>query len=55
MKPQSKKESRLRGRFMSPHDVWNNGDQARRIARRRWKRKTHKLQRKEAKREIVSA
>jgi hypothetical protein len=52
MKPTSKKESALRGRFASPHDTWNNHDQAVRIARRRWKRKTHKLVRKQSKHEL---
>ena len=48
MKPQSKKESALRFRFANPHDTWNNHDQAVRIARRRWKRKTHKFVRRQA-------
>lgn len=42
MKPVSKQESELRSRFMSPHDVWNNTDKAVRIARRRWKKNTHR-------------
>lgn len=53
MKPTSKKESELRGRFAHPHDTWNNHDQAVRIAKRRWKRKTHKLVRKQAKGEVA--
>jgi len=53
MKPTSKKESRLRERLANPHDTWNNHDQALRIARRRWKRKTGKLVRRQAKAEIA--
>lgn len=49
MKPTSKKESELRSRFAHPHDTWNNRDQAVRIAKRRWKRNTHKLVRRQAK------
>jgi len=49
MKPGSKKESQLRGRYAHPHDTWNNHDQAVRIAKRRWKRKAHKLVRQQAK------
>lgn len=54
LKPVTKKESRLRGRFQYPHDTWNNHDQAVRIARQRWKRKTHHHQRAQGKAEIKS-
>ncbi len=43
----------MRHRFAVPHDVWNNHDQGVRIARRRWKRNTHKLQRRQGKAQIL--
>jgi len=49
MKPSDKKESMLQMRYEYPHDVFNNHDQGVRIAHRRWKRKMHKLNRKQGK------
>lgn len=49
MRPTSRKESELRSRFAHLHDTWNNHDQAVRIARRRWKKNTHRLVRRQAK------
>lgn len=43
MKPRSSKQSQLRRRFRAPHDVWYNGTEGRRIARRAWKRHHAKL------------
>jgi len=39
----------LQMRYEYPHDVFNNHDQGVRIAHRRWKRKMHKLNRKQGK------
>lgn len=46
MKPRSSKQSQLRRRFRAPHDVWQNGAEAWRIARRAWKRHHAKLGRR---------
>ena len=41
-RPKTPQESMLRLRFHNPHDVWYNGREGRRIARRRWKRNRSK-------------
>jgi hypothetical protein len=46
MKPINKKESNLRKRFAHPHSTGQNTDQGERIAKRRWKKNTHRLVRR---------
>lgn len=48
MKPVDKKESAIRGRFASPHDVFENHDQGMRIAKKRWKRHRSHYMRRQA-------
>lgn len=52
MKPVDSNESELRMRFAHPHDTWNNKDQAVRIARRRWKKNTHRYVRRTLKQNL---
>lgn len=53
MKPVNKRDCDIQHNFACPHDVWQNGDEAKRISKKRNKRNRSKVIRKFYKEEII--